>query len=171
MLTIAEPPVEAEITKAMDNMRAYYADDEQLTCVSANGITPSEKSITPQSKQCAACPKNSWGSRITPNGKRAKACTEYAALKLLVLDEPSHVLMLRVPSTSLRSFRTYEKSLSSRGYGLKSVVTFINVQPLDNYDLLTFRLVRFLNDAQLNSIKHLSMRSYSRFEKTDGYIH
>lgn len=171
MLDKAEPPLEAIITTAKDNMRAYYADDEQLVCVSADGVIPSEKSTAPQAKQCAACPKNSWGSRITPNGKRAKACTEYAALRLHVLSEPSDVLMLRVPSTSLRSFRTYKKSLSSRGYGLKSVVTFINVQHLDNYDLLTFRLVRFLNDVQLNSIKHLSARSYPQFEKTDGYIY
>ena len=104
MLEIAEPPVEAVIVHSMDRMRAYYSDDEKIICASADGITPSEKISAPQAKQCAVCPQSSWGSRITPNGKRARACTEYATLKLLVLDEPNYAL-LRVPSTSLKSFR------------------------------------------------------------------
>jgi len=170
MLDIAEPPFEAVIVKSLDKMRAYYADDERVICASADGTTPSEKSSDPQSKQCAACPQNSWGSRITPNGKRAKACTEYATLKLLILSEP-HYGLLRVPSTSLRSFRDYEKSLSSRGYGLQGVVTYVNSQPKDNFDLLTFKVVRFLRDNELRSIKSLSATPRSQFGKTDGYVH
>ena len=169
MFDPAELPIEAIIVKAFDNMRTYYSDNEKIICASADGNTPSEKSFAPQSKQCAACPQNSWGSRITPNGKRAKACTEYATLRILVLDDP-HYTLLRVPSTSLRSFRDYEKSLSSRGYGLQGVVTYISIQPKDNFDLITFKVVRFLRDDELKSI-NLSAHARPIFEKTDGYVH
>ena len=174
MFDSAELPAEAVVLKVFDNMRTYYSDDEKIICASTDGVTPSEKMFSksnsaPQAKQCAACPQNSWGSRITPNGKRAKACTEYATLQIIALNEP-HYALLRVPSTSLRSFRDYEKSLSSRGYGLQGVVTYINLQPKDNFDLLTFKVVRFLRDDELKSI-HLSVKTRPRFEKTDGYVH
>jgi hypothetical protein len=174
MFDSAELPIEAVVIKAFDNMRTYYSGDEKIICASTDGITPSKKMLSksnsaPQAKQCAACPQNSWGSRITPNGKRAKACTEYATLQIIALNEPHHAL-LRVPSTSLRSFRDYEKSLSSRGYSLQGVVTYINLQPKDNFDLFTFKVVRFLQDDELKSI-HLSVKTRPRFEKTDGYVH
>ena len=170
MIEFAEPPIDAVIVDAFDNMRAYYSDDETIICTSGDGITPIENSSAPQAKQCAVCPQSIWGSRITPNGKRAKACTEYATLKLITLEESNRAL-LRVPSTSLRSFREYKKSLSSRGYGLKNVVTHINVRPLENYDLLTFKVGRFLKEIELNSIIRVSKTVRPQFEKTSGYIY
>ena len=170
MIEFAEPPLNAIIVNAFDKMRAYYSDDETIICASGDGIIPLDKSSVPQSKQCAVCPQSFWGSRITPNGKRAKACTEYATLKLITLEESNRAL-LRVPSTSLRSFREYKKSLSSRGYGLKNVVTHINVRPLENYNLLTFKVGRFLKEIELNSIISLSKTVRPQFEKTSGYIY
>ena len=170
MLEIAEPPLDAVVVNSFDKMRSYYKDDETIVCSSLNGQTPSEDISVPQAKQCAVCPQNSWGSRITPNGKRARACTEYATLRLLTLNEPSYAL-LRVPSTSLKLFREYRKSLSSRGYTLRSVVTHVSVRPTENYDLLNFKVVRFLKDVELNSIISLSKTVRPQFEKTDGYIH
>ena len=170
MIEFAEPPLNAIIVNAFDKMRAYYSDDETIICASGDGTTPLNKSSVPQSKQCAVCPQSVWGSRITPNGKRAKACTEYATLKLITLEESNRAL-LRVPSTSLRSFREYKKSLSSRGYGLKNVVTHINVRPLENYNLLTFKVGRFLKEIELNSIISLSKTVRPQFEKTSGYIY
>ena len=170
MLEIAEPPIDAVVVNSFDKMRSYYEDDETVVCSSIDGLTPSKNISAPQAKQCAVCPQNSWGSRITPNGKRARACTEYATLRLLTLNEPSYAL-LRVPSTSLRVFRDYRKSLSSRGYTLKSVVTHVSVRPTENYDLLYFKVVRFLKDVELNSIISLSKTVRPQFEKTDGYIH
>ena len=170
MLEIAEPPIDAVVVNSFDKMRSYYEDDETVVCSSIDGLTPSKNISAPQAKQCAVCPQNSWGSRITPNGKRARACTEYATLRLLTLDEPSYAL-LRVPSTSLRVFRDYRKSLSSRGYTLKSVVTHVSVRPTENYDMLNFKVVRFLKDVELNSIISLSKTVRPQFEKTDGYIH
>ena len=170
MIEFAEPPLNAIIVNAFDKMRAYYSDDETIICASGDGTTPLNKSSVPQSKQCAVCPQSVWGSRITPNGKRARACTEYATLKLITLEESNRAL-LRVPSTSLRSFREYKKSLSSRGYGLKNVVTHINVRPLENYNLLTFKVGRFLKEIELNSIISLSRTVRPQFEKTSGYIY
>lgn len=170
MFEFAEPPIDAVIVTAFDKMRTYYSDDETIICTSGDGVKPSDKSSVPQAKQCAVCPQSSWGSRITPNGKRARACTEYATLKLITLEEPSRCL-LRVPSTSLRSFREYKKSLSSRGYGLKNVVTHINLRSLENYDLLTFKVGRFLKEIELNSIVRVSKTVRPQFEKTSGYIY
>ena len=53
MIEFAEPPIDAVIVDAFDNMRAYYSDDETIICTSGDGVTPSDKSSVPQAKQCA----------------------------------------------------------------------------------------------------------------------
>ena len=51
MIEFAEPPLNAIIVNAFDKMRAYYSDDETIICASGDGVTPSDKSSVPQSKQ------------------------------------------------------------------------------------------------------------------------
>ena len=48
-------------------------------CFSPNGVVPDASSAKKQNNTCADCPQNTWGSKITPTGKQAKACTEFEA--------------------------------------------------------------------------------------------
>src|SRR5574343_1998731 len=47
---------------------------ESPTCWSADGIKPDAGVTNPQSKACASCKKNEWGSKITPTGAKTKLC-------------------------------------------------------------------------------------------------
>ena len=39
-------------------------------CFSSNGVVPEVGAAKKQSATCALCPKNAWGSRVTPGGKQ-----------------------------------------------------------------------------------------------------
>ena len=152
-----------------DNLRAYYKDDAIL-CMSEDGATPADMALVPQAKKCAVCTQNQWGSLITPNGKRAKACSEFAWLSLLAPDDTSKYQM-RVSSTSLRALRDYEKSLKDRGCNVKDVVTKVITETTNTHDLLSFRVVRFLDDGELEKLIQLSNVRAPMFEPVDGYTH
>jgi hypothetical protein len=171
MLTVGELPIEAVIVSSIAKARTYYTHDGSRLCHSSNGVRPCVSSEQPQAKQCAVCTQNQWGSRITPNGKRGKACAEYSQLGLLQPDVPSDQLSLRVPSTSLKSFRDFEKSITTRGEKLSAVVTKIDATHGKTHSVITFRIIRFLEDGELNTLKELSQITASQFAVTDGYTH
>ena len=163
--------MEVVILSCLDTFRAYYTDDKTQACMSVDGITPSEDAPFVQAKKCIVCPQNQWGSRITPNGKRAKACGEFAYLELLAADDVCYTYKMRVPPTSLRAVREYQTSLTSRGHSLKSVVTKVDTHSQETHDLLSFKVVRFLEDGELENLIELSQLVSSSFEPTDGYTH
>ena len=163
--------MEVVILSCLDTLRSYYTDDKTQACMSLDGITPSEDAPFAQAKKCIVCTQNQWGSRITPNGKRAKACGEFAYLDLLSPDDIRYTYQMRVPPTSLRAIRDYKKLLVSRGHSLKSVVTKVDTHSQETHDLLSFRVVRFLEDGELENLIELSHKVSSGFEPTDGYIH
>lgn len=157
------------IVSLQDNLRSYYKNDTIL-CMSEDGKVPSDTAIEPQANTCAICTQNQWGSHITPNGKRAKACGEFAWLQLLAPDDTTKYQM-RVSSTSLRALRDYDKSLKNRGCAVHDVVTKVITETTKTHDLLSFRVVRFLEDGELENLIQLSKVQASAFEIVDGYIH
>ena len=77
------PGLEVVILKASkDVSKIYYAkkysegDEGEPDCYSLDGIRPDSGANNKQASGCAACPHNQWGSRITDNGKKAKACSD-----------------------------------------------------------------------------------------------
>ena len=47
-------------------------DSSSPDCFSLDGITPNKKSVSPQNDVCALCPRNAWGSKVTPSGYKIK---------------------------------------------------------------------------------------------------
>jgi len=173
-LSHTELPIEAVVTAAFCDDRAYYSESGELVCMSHDGIAPEEDlapNLVPQSKKCAVCSHNQWGSRITSNGKRAKACSSFGMLWLLTDDKLASLFLLRVPATSLRSFRDYEKVLMSRGYSFDNVLTKVSVEHLDTHSLLSFNHVRILEDGELSALAKRERQQQSVFAVTTGYIH
>jgi len=169
MLTIEELPVEAVIMSTVCSVRTYYNNDGKLVCHSDEGVAPAAASTKPQAKKCAVCFNNQWGSRITPNGKRGKACAEFNQLTLRQADSPDDAMSLRVSAASLRSFRDYEKQVTSRGEALNRVVTKIDVVHEERRSSLVFRVIRFLSGDELNTLTQASMQAVSPFAAVDGY--
>jgi hypothetical protein len=173
-LSHSELPIEAVVTSAFCDDRAYYSESGELVCMSHDGIAPEADlapNLVPQARKCAVCLHNQWGSRITPNGKRAKACSSFGMLWLLTTDKLASLFLLRVPATSLRSFRDYEKLLQSRGYSYDNVLTRVGVEHLDTHSLLSFNHVRILEDGELNALAKRERQQQSVFAVTTGYIH
>jgi len=96
----------------------FSPDKESYTpdCYSLDGVTPSENSALLQSDVCALCPQNSWGSRITPQGNKIKACSDIKRLAVILADDPyEEIYLLQVTPSSLKSLNAYQKTLSMRG--------------------------------------------------------
>jgi len=155
---------------SLSNIRSFYKDGERV-CHSNGGVTPAPVSTEPQAKNCSICFQNQWGSQITPNGKRGKGCTAYSRLTMRQLSDPDEALSLRVPASSLKAFREYEKEVTSRGEALQNVVTKVDITYEEHRSLLAFRVIRFLSDDELDTLTQASKRVALSFPVSDGFIY
>ncbi|TVR98843.1 MAG: hypothetical protein EA406_05520, partial [Rhodospirillales bacterium] len=77
-------------------------------CWSLDGARPDVNAKAPQSDRCSTCPRNQFGSKITPGGKQGKECADYKRFVVLpVLDGrvTSQPVILDLPIMSLRKAR------------------------------------------------------------------
>lgn len=123
----------------------YYKDryvegsTERPDCYSNDGVKPAPDAKTPQHSNCAACPHNQWGSRITDDGRKALACADSKRLAVAAygaLDDP---MLLSIPATSLKNWDAYVKSLTRRGRTPVEVVTEIAFDDDAEYPRLMFK--------------------------------
>lgn len=94
---------------------AYEAGSIDMpACFSIDGVRPSEMSTDKQSDKCSTCPRNQFGSKITPSGKQGKECSDYKRTIFLpifdgaFLKDPDGNLMpcvLDIPWSSLKKNR------------------------------------------------------------------
>lgn len=94
---------------------AYEAGSVDMpACFSIDGVRPSEMSTDKQSDKCSTCPRNQFGSKITPSGKQGKECADYKRTIFLpiiegqFLKDPDGNLMpcvLDIPWSSLKKNR------------------------------------------------------------------
>lgn len=134
--------------------RAYVEGaNEAPDCMSTNGIVPEATSPKKQAPACATCPNNAWGSRLTPDGKKAKACADNKRMAVVLmpnmLDETfGGPLLLRVPPASLQDLASYGNMLAQHGYHENALVTRIAFDMKEAYPRLTFSAVRSLTDGE-----------------------
>lgn len=88
---------------------AYEAGSVVMpACFSTDGVRPSDASTDKQSDKCATCPRNQFGSKITPSGKKGKECNDYKRMIVLpvvdgqLTDTP---VILDLPWSSLKKNR------------------------------------------------------------------
>ena len=77
-------------------------------------------------------------------------------------------MSLRVPSASLKAFRVFKEQITSRGEQLNRVVTKIDTTQ-DQRSTLLFRIIRFLDDDDLDILSQPPKQEVSMFAITDGY--
>lgn len=111
---------------------AYKPGDEkenkQPDCSSLLGDVPDSNVPNKQSTNCAACPQNQWGSKISPSGKEIKACSDYRRIALVSTDDPETVYQANIPPASIKAWGKYIKELSMRGVDVTMVVTRLSLQ-------------------------------------------
>lgn len=118
-------------------------------CYSLDGTTPAADAESVQAKKCAVCPHNQWGSRITDNGKKGKACADSMRLAIAPAGQLNDPMLLRVPAASLKTLGQYGAQLAKRGVDPMYVVTKIGFDYDVAHPALTFKAVRFIDEDQL----------------------
>lgn len=126
--------------------------DAKPTCYSNDGVAPATDAESPQCQTCAACPHNQWGSKITENNTKGKACQDSKRLAIASLDALNDPMLLRVPAASLKPLGEFNKLIASRGYAFQEIVTKIGFDYSVAHPALTFKPVAVLDDATIDQV-------------------
>jgi hypothetical protein len=161
--TIAVPSIEVVLVKAnKGTSKVFYAkgydekaEAQKPDCFSNTGDRPDPSVATPQSKSCAVCPHNQWGSKIGDNGGKGKACQDSVRMAIATPDLINDPYLLRVPPASIKSLGEYGKMLAKRGVGYNMVVTRIGFDMESPTPKLTFKPTGLLSDAAYAQVQEV----------------
>lgn len=115
-------------------------------CFSLDGVGPDAQATEPQNDLCASCPQNAWGSKITPQGKQIKACSDQKRLAVVSADDPTGpIYLLQVTPAALQGLGKYQKELSLRGIPAEIVRTRVSFDTDASFPKLKFDFGGFLD--------------------------
>lgn len=154
------PSIRVLILKANRHIsKNFYADGfvegsaDAPDCFSMDGVKPDPSVENPVNPQCADCPKNQFGSRITDTGSKAKACSDNR--RIAVVPEGDYAneqfggpMLLRVPAASLSELAKFGKAMKGKGFPYNTIITRVSFDPDTAYPKLNFNAVRPLNDDE-----------------------
>lgn len=129
-------------------------------CWSSNGATPDPMVQAPQHPNCLACPQNKPGSKVSPSGKPARACSDSKRLAIVPLDDLDNEtfngpMLLRVPGGSLTDLVTFSQKMKSAGYPYQSYGVKIGFDMNEAYPKFTYNAIRPLTDEEGDKIAAL----------------
>jgi hypothetical protein len=134
------------VLRSMPGMsKTYYkgkfveGSTESPNCYSNDGITPAADATEPQARTCASCKHNIWGSRISEEGKKGKACVDVKRLAVAPAGQLNDPMLIRVPAASLKAWTQYVDALKKRGLKPPMVVTAIGFDNEVAYPSLIFK--------------------------------
>jgi hypothetical protein len=134
--------------------KAWDPNDEATgpDCYSNDGKVPAADAEKPQSDGCALCPHNQWGSKISPNGQKIKACADQKKLAVVAGDDPDGpVYLLQVTPAALKELNQYQRELSLRGIPPEVVFTTLSFDTDASFPKLKFSFGGFL-DSQTQAV-------------------
>jgi hypothetical protein len=157
--------IEVVIIKANKNtskvfyLKGYDKDSsegQKPDCYSNDGIAPAADAQNPQSKKCATCPHNQWGSRVTDKGtSKGKACADTVRLAVAPAGQLNDPMLLRVPPASIRTLGEFGQTLAKRGVGYNMVVTKIAFDAEAESPKLTFKPIGFLDEDGFAEVREV----------------
>ena len=121
-------------------------------CYSNDGVSPAVDAQRPQSKKCATCPHAQWGSRVSDNGSKGKACSDVRRVAIAAAGQLNDPMLLRVPPASLKTLGEYGAMLNKRGVPYQAVVTRVGFDYSVAHPALTFKPIGFLDEAGLQQV-------------------
>jgi hypothetical protein len=129
-------------------------------CYSTNGVSPAPGATKKQAGACANCPKNAWGSRITPAGKQGKACSDSKRLAVVPLGDIRNEgfggpMLLRVPAASLTDMALFGDNMKKLGFPYYSFGTRIAFDAKESYPKFVFGAIRRLTDDEARLVKEM----------------
>lgn len=151
--------IEVVVIRATPGLsRTYYVGKfvegsrERPDCYSVDGKLPADDAKTPQAKSCAACPHSQWGSRITEDGKKAMACSNFKRLAVAPVGQLNDPMLLRIPGASLKAWDEYVKLLKQRGVNPTIVATKVSFDWSVAHPALTFKPVGILTEDMIREV-------------------
>lgn len=125
-------------------------------CYSPEGIAPAADAQSPQSKKCATCAHNQWGSRITEKGaSKGKACSDTVRMAVAPAGQINDPMLLRVPPASIKAVGEYGQMLAKRGVAYNMVVTKVAFDQEAESPKLTFKPVGFLDETAFGEVREM----------------
>ena len=154
--------IEVVIVKANPHISKIYYDkgytdgsDAKPTCFSNDGIAPAADAESPQSKKCAICPHNQWGSKISENGSKIKACSDSRRIAVAPAGDLKDTMLLRVPAASLKPLGEYGEMFARKGVPYQAAVTKMSFDPTQASPKLMFKFDRFLDADDATTVREV----------------
>jgi hypothetical protein len=132
------------------------SEGKKPDCFSNDGVAPDPQAEKKQAKQCATCPHNQWGSKVTDNGSKGKACQDSVRMAIAAAGQVNDPMLLRVPPASIKSLGEYGQMLAKRGVAYNMVVTKVSFDVDAESPKLVFKPVGFLDDASFAEVQEIS---------------
>lgn len=145
--------IEVAVIRANTGAKVFYAkkyvegDMSPPTCFSRDGKVPSSTIAEPVHKNCQLCPNNQWGSRITEDGKQARACADQVRLAIATPDKLDDPYLLRVPPASIKNFKDAVKLAKSRNIPYNALVYRLSFDKEAASPEILFKPIGLLDDA------------------------
>ncbi len=136
-------------------------DSGAPACWSADGHKPDPGVEKPVHPTCQSCPNNAWGSKISENGNKTRACSDVRRCAVAFnyqIEEFTRgeraaddidVMLLRIPPATLNPLKDYvEKMLKPKGVAPFMLITKVGFDNEVAYPKLTFKGLRFLSEEE-----------------------
>lgn len=140
-----------------------YAEGQRRPpdCWSSDGKVPDAAVPEPVSDVCLTCPKNAFGSVITPAGKKAKACQDRRRIVIapatdLENEARGGPIMLSIPPGSLKNSQAYGDWLDENNLAYYGCVTQLSFDQNVSHPKVEFTYLRPLDDDDVRTV--LSLR-------------
>jgi hypothetical protein len=133
------------------------------SCYSVDGITPAEDVKVKQSVKCATCPQDIKGSKVSENGTKAKACSYFRRLVVMLAGDPEGIIY-RLDVTAMGLFgesydkqhkytlNDYSKALMNRHMDAGAVVTRLSFDTDQSVPKLLFQSIRYISEQDVECI-------------------
>jgi len=159
-----EPRSSIEVVLLKSNpalSKIYYAGgyeegaNAKPDCYSNDSVAPASDAASPQATKCAICPHNQWGSRITEQGGKGKACSDSRRLAVAPVGDLESPMLLRVPAGSLKELAAYAEMLNKRKTPYNAVLTKVGFDHTVAHQKFTFKALGYLTDEQYDTVEQV----------------
>ena len=158
--------VDLVIVKTNPNLsKVYYkggyteGSDAKPDCYSNDGLYPAADVDSPPSKKCATCPMNIWGSKVTDNGSKTKACSDSRRMAVATAGRPDKPMLLRIPAASLKPLAAVARQIEDRGIDYRGVIVRMMFDDSVAHPQLVFKPIGLLDEDTFDKVKACSETS------------
>jgi hypothetical protein len=144
-----------DISKVWYETGYVEGSTEAPDCYSNDGTVPAADSANRQSPTCASCRWNQWGSKITEQGSKAKACADSRRTAVAAADDIDRAMLLRVPAASLKPLQQFGQILAKRGVPYNAVVMKLTFDFSVSHPLLKFGVARAVSVEEARKIAEM----------------